>query len=122
MACREPKWCSHDGHDGGTCDACELTEGQLGCTRWANPKRTKEGNPWAEGLCKIVGIREDEKAEAALLAKLSPEQRQLREKAFTSQDAPATREAPPPPDPLDQKAALVFLQAKFEELQKESLQ
>ena len=52
------------------------------------------------------------------MAKLSPEQRQLREKAFTSQDAPATREAPPPPDPLDQKAALVFLQAKFEELQK----
>ena len=51
------------------------------------------------------------------MAKLSPEQRQLREKAFTSQDAPSTREAPPP-DPLDQKAALVFLQGKIEELQK----
>ncbi len=117
MAYKGPKWCSHDGHDGGTCDACELAKGYIGCTRSANAKRGKEGNPWYDGLRKICGGHKDETAEAALLDKLSPEEREKREKVFTNQDATATTEAPPP-QPLDQKAALVFLQTQIEELQK----
>ncbi len=80
---------------------------RLGSTRWANPKRTKEGNPWAEGLCKICGIREDEKADRGSCEKrhLPLRMRQLLGKHHHHQTHWT-------------KTALVFLQAKFEELQK----
>ena len=127
MAYKKPsEWCSHDGVDGAVCDACVLQRGHLGCCGYPNKSRTKEGTAWCDYLCKKCADRKDEKDEAAITAKMRPEQRQLREKKFTSQctqDAPATckatREAPPP----DQMAAatdsyLVFLQDQIEELQK----